>query len=494
MVNSSSDAQYLPTAFTIFGITGDLAKRKLIPSIFHLFCQGLLPDEITFIGTGRRELSGEDFAQMLRGSLEEFGDRRAPDRVDDFVGLFSYVRGDINEAELYTEIGKLIKGMDDRCEHGHQAIFYLAVAPQLFIPIIEHLDKAKLTGPCKDLDVKGKIVIEKPFGHDMESARKLSEAVMKYAEESQIYRMDHYLGKETVQNILLFRFTNPVINDSWNPEAIDHIQITIAEEIGVEDRVGYYDRSGALRDMIQSHGLALATLVMMDEPLSLDSQDIHRRKSEILRTLSLYNNDPAGSAVRAQYGGYRAIEGVAEGSSTETYAAVRLQSSHPQWKDVPIFIQSGKRMKQKETNISIHFAPCQSNICQGVGIQTEPNLLNIRVQPEEGIGLLLYAKKPGFSVETEQVYMNFTYKSEFVGKQPSPYERLIHDVIIGDQALFPSTEEVMEQWRIVQPVLDAWQGNDSSLQTYGPGENGPRAASELVAAWKKDACWTMDVG
>ncbi|PIW36904.1 MAG: glucose-6-phosphate dehydrogenase [Candidatus Kerfeldbacteria bacterium CG15_BIG_FIL_POST_REV_8_21_14_020_45_12] len=492
MVSKRAHTNYLPTVFTIFGITGDLAKRKLIPAIYHLYCHGLLPEEIHFVGVGRRDLSLGDYGEMIKQSVTYAEGKVDADKLASFAALFSYVEGDIKSPKAYADIGQEIAKRDKDCGHGHQTVFYLAVAPQMFIRIIEHLKEASLTGPCYELGIKGKIVIEKPFGHSVESARQLSEAVMTYADEEQIYRMDHYLGKETVQNILLFRFTNPVINDSWNPEAIDHIQITASEDIGVEDRAGYYDSSGALRDMIQSHCLALATLVMMDEPMSLNSADIHRRKVEMLQTFSLDSN-PAESAVRAQYDGYRAIETVAEHSVTETFAAMQLKSSHPRWKDVPIFIRTGKRMAQKETNIAIHFAPCKSDICKAVGIRTEPNVLNIRVQPMEGIGLLLYAKKPGFSIETEQVYMNFTYQTEFTDEQPSPYERLIHDVIIGDQSLFPTTEEVMEQWRIVQPVLDAWSDQALPMHSYAPGEDGPQAAHDLIGQWH-DSTWTAGVG
>ncbi len=481
---------YCPTAFTIFGVTGDLSKRKLLPSIYHLYIENLLPEEIHFIGVARQDLSEKDYHAMIRESLLEIETGLDTGVVEKFVQLFQYVRGDVAEEVTYTMIAEKIQKMDRRCDHGHQLIFYLAMAPQLFQLIIEQLNTANLTGLCTEYDVKAKIVIEKPFGHDTASAQQLNEVLLTYVEEEQIYRMDHYLGKETVQNILLFRFTNPVINDSWNPKAIDHIQISAVENLGVEERAGYYDKSGALRDMIQSHCLALATLVMMDEPLSLDSQDIHMRKQEILRTFSLYQNDPIQAAVRGQYEGYRAIADVDDESLTETYAAVRLQSSHPNWKDVPIFLQSGKRMNEKVTNISIHFSPCASNICKTQGIQTAPNILNIRVSPEEGVSLRLYAKKPGFSVETEKVNMHFTYNRVFGDEQPSPYERLIHDVIIGDQSLFPSTVEVMEEWRIVQPVLDRWNDSEIPMYSYTQGSAGPEAAHELIGSWNNSS-WIL---
>lgn len=465
---------FLPTTFTIFGITGDLSKRKLLPAIYHLYEHQLLPEHIEFIGVALQELSEEDFRAMIVSSVQDGVRGAVPkDKLEEFTTLFRYVNGDLKGDKLYNTLQRELTESDANCETPHQSVFYLAVAPQLFIPIIQQLDKTKLTGPCPRFGIKAKIVIEKPFGQDVQSAQDLNELVMQYADEEQIYRMDHYLGKETVQNMLLFRFTNPVINDSWNPDAIERIEISATEDIGVEHRTAYYDGTGALRDMVQSHCLTLLALALMDEPISLRSGDIHARKEEILQTLSVSTGDGVVQAVRAQYDGYKTINSVAPNSSTETFARVRLQSSHPRWKNVPLVITTGKRLKQKETTIRIFFTPCKSNICKTQGIHTEPNVLDIHIQPREGISLRLYAKQPGFSIQTQEIDMSFDYERAFTGEQPSPYERLIHDVIIGDQSLFPSTAEVIQQWNIVQPVLDAWADNLTPLLTYSPDSDGP---------------------
>ncbi len=486
MIQKLEGATYHPTNFVIFGGTGDLSRRKLLPAIYHLYINHLLPDDISFIAVARRDISQAEYRQLVKDSVKTYIDNnRSLDRLDEFVQLFDYVSGVFDDTATYERITQELRARDEQCKMPHQSVFYLATAPQFFIPIIEQLKSADLAGECSEIGVKAKIVIEKPFGHDVETAKALNETVLNYAEEEQIYRMDHYLAKETVQNILLFRFTNPVIRDSWNPQGIDHIQITAAEDLGVEQRAAYYDGAGALRDMVQSHVLALLALVMMDEPFSLESKDIHRSKEAILDSLRLASHATISDiAVRGQYEGYQDIPGVKEDSKTDTYAALRLQSNHPSWTDVPIFIQTGKRMKRKSTTISIHFSPCTSNICSTQGIQTAPNILKIRVQPEEGVTLRLYAKQPGFDIATDQVDMDFFYKNAFTKEQPSPYERLIHDVIVGDQSLFPTTKEVMRQWEIIQPVLDAWASDaDISVETYEQASWGPAGAVDLIAKY-----------
>jgi len=484
-MEKAPQTEYLPTTFTIFGITGDLSRRKLLPSIFHLFRHGLLPEHIEFIGLAIEEKTTEEFHALIADSLRTFVDGTVEENeLTQFVSLFSYLQSDITKRDAYDVFQKRMHDSDKKCDAPHQSIFYLAVAPHFFIPIIEHLDASHLTGPCPEYDVKAKIVIEKPFGRDVESAAALNETVLKYADEDQIYRMDHYLGKETVQNMLLFRFTNPVINDSWNPKAIERIEIIASENIGVEQRASYYDTAGALRDMVQSHGLALLSLVTMDEPNSLQSKDIHEKKQEMFETISIFDeNNIESSALRGQYEGYTQSDGVAPDSTTETFAQLRLKSSHPQWKDVPMYITTGKMLASKETRVQIHFTPCQSNICKTQGIRTEPNILELRVQPQEGISLKLFAKKPGFYVETQEVEMTFDYNASFSDEQPSPYERLIHDVIIGDQSLFPSTEEVMDQWRIIQPILDTWTSSHDHppIYTYPKGSHGPAESKQFLS-------------
>lgn len=479
---SATPIQSLPTLFTIFGITGDLSKRKLLPAIYQLFVRKLLPKDIHFIGISHHQLSAAEFTSYLQKSITE-SVSSSVDQVmlKKFSALFTFIQGDFSESVTYNQLQNKWKQQEEICQSPHQLIFYLATAPQFFISIIEHLAGSGLSTICDQNQGSAKIVIEKPFGKDTVSARLLNDAALKYVKEEQIYRMDHYLGKETVQNILLFRFTNPVINDSWNPQAIDHIQITAGEDLGVEQRGYYYDQAGAVRDMIQSHCLGLLPLVTMSEPTSLESSAIHTKKQEILNAIQLYKpTDISKTALRAQYNGYRTIPYVKPNSTTETYAAVRLRLALPEWSHVPIFIQTGKRLKKKATTISIHFSACQSNICKTEGIQTEPNVLKIRIQPQEGIALRLYAKQPGFSIATEQVDMDFSYTT-FASEQSSPYERLIHDVIIGDRSLFPSTQEVMQQWQIVQPILDAWQDNAVPLYTYEPNTWGPPEAAKFIA-------------
>lgn len=488
MVSKLKNVQYLPTAFTIFGITGDLSRRKLLPALYDLFMHDLLPDDSQIIGIARDSLSDDSFSMLVRESIKTYSEgTRDFTKIDDFLRKLVYASGDVTSPALYTHLRELLEHTDRMCRQPHQLIFYFAVAPQLFIPIVEQLSKAKLCGPCPQFGVKAKLVIEKPFGHTLQSAKELNDALLNYVEEEQIYRMDHYLGKENVQNMLLFRFTNPIVNDSWNPASIERIDIANAEDVGVEQRAAYYDRAGALRDMVQSHCLALLTLATMDEPMSLSSVDIHRSKEQILNTFSVVQNKNGEfAALRGQHEGYRNIPHVHPDSMTETYAALQLHSSHPRWSNVPLYIHTGKRMHEHSTTIRIAFSPCKSNICKTQGIKTEPNILTIRLRPDEGISLRLYAKKPGFTVETETVDMGFSYSSSFTGIQPSAYERLLHDIIIGDQSLFPNTAEVIQQWSIIQPILDAWNARgvrqDASipLYTYEQGSTGPAEAKQFL--------------
>ncbi len=482
MVSKLKNVQYLPTAFTIFGITGDLSRRKLLPALYDLFMHDLLPEDSQVIGVARDSLNDDSFSTLVRESIKTYTEgARDFSKIDDFLRRFVYVSGDVTSPALYTRLRDLLENPERVCRQPHQSIFYFAVAPQLFIPIVDQLSQAKLSGPCAQFGVKAKLVIEKPFGHTLQSAQELNDALLQYVEEGQIYRMDHYLGKENVQNILLFRFTNPLINDSWDPASIERIDIANAEDVGVEQRAAYYDHAGALRDMVQSHCLALLTLATMDEPMSLTSADIHHSKEQILNTFSVDQHSTGElTTLRAQHTGYHNIPHVQQGSTTETYAALQLHSSHPRWKSVPFYIHTGKRLHERSTTIRIAFSPCKSNICKTQGIKTEPNILTIRLRPDEGITLRLYAKKPGFTVSTETVDMGFSYTNSFSGIQPSAYERLLHDIIIGDQSLFPNTAEVIQQWKIIQPVLDAWSNNSTPLYSYEPGSTGPTEAAAFL--------------
>jgi glucose-6-phosphate 1-dehydrogenase len=474
-----------PVAVVIFGATGDLTRRKLLPALWRLFRAGLLPECFAVVGFAMEELADEEFRARMRAAVEEFDGAPDPDAWERFAERLTYV----GEAGGFTRLAARLEEADRRCGTGGNRLYYLAIPPGAVEGVVERLGGAGLVAAAEG-ERWTRIVVEKPFGRDLESARALNAVLRRVFDESQVYRIDHYLGKETVQNLLVFRFANVLWEPVWNRNYVDHVQVTVAETVGVERRAGYYERAGALRDMVQSHLLQLLMLVAMEPPASYDADSIRSEKVKVLRALRPV---AAGSdAVRGQYAsgvvrgeavpGYGEEPRVAAGSRTETFAALRLQVENWRWAGVPFYLRTGKRLPEKATEISIHFRPAPHPILDTVeGDRPEPNVLVLRIQPEEGISLFFEAKVPGLRGPLHPVSMDFAYQTSFTGVSPEAYERLLLDAMAGDATLFARCDEVEAAWALVTPVLEAWEA-EGEPQPYPAGSWGPEGARDLLEA------------
>ena len=487
----------------IFGASGDLTKRKLLPALFHLEQVGLLPKEFAIVGVARRPL-GDEFAADMRAGIVEFGDVEADDpKLDDFVKRISYYPLNFDALGDYAGLKAELERIDkERGIEGHR-MFYLATAAEYFAPIIENLGAEGMAQPERG---KVGVVIEKPFGHDLESARELNRQVNSAFHENQVFRIDHYLGKETVQNILVFRFANGIFEPIWNRNYIDHVQITAAETLGVEGRGPFYEKAGALRDVVQNHVMELLSFVTMEPPSSFDSDAVRREKVKVWRAIP---SVPILNAVRGQYGaglvdgqhvaGYREEERVNPQSGTETYAALRLEIENWRWAGVPFYLRAGKRLKKRATEISIQFkqppllifnrmaasAPCQ---------EIQPNLLTIRIQPDEGIALRFGAKVPTTpNMDVCPVNMDFDYAAAFGKSSANGYERLLLDAMLGDQTLFSHRDGVEINWALYTPILEAWAAKKPEVfPNYFAGSWGPECSDHLLERWGHR--WRNDLG
>src|SRR5215218_2715649 len=478
------------TTLVIFGATGDLARRKLLPAIYNLAHEGALPERFNLIGISRREQSDDEFRDFARESIKEFSRREADEKVlDGLLERLSYIGFSFDDQDGY---GKLAKALDGLESEGHplNRAFYLSTAPEFFGVITSALKEAKLNYR-KECDVR--VIIEKPFGTDLESARELQKTVSSAFREQQVYRIDHYLGKETVQNVMAFRFANYMFEPVWNRNFIDHIQITAAEDIGIGSRAGYYDSSGALRDLVQNHMLQLLTLVCMEPPASFEADKVRDEKVKVLQAITPPTPEEVRrDTVRAQYVagveggeevvGYLQEDGVPEDSRTETYAALRLEVHNWRWAGVPIFLRTGKHLARKVTEIAVQLKPVPHLAFQSHGsVGVKPNQLVLTMQPNEGVSLSLGAKIPGSSMRIRPVNMEFLYGSAFMSQSPEAYERLILDAMRGEATLFTRSDEVIAQWSIIDPMLKAWAQDAQPLHTYVSGSGGPSAADDLIA-------------
>lgn len=491
-----------PNAMVVFGASGDLTHRKLLPSIFQLFAQNLIDEKFYLLGCGRKKITDQQFRKAAQNSIQENADFVSAQHLNNFTDKLYYVDGDYNDADFYQHIKTRLAELDRKHKVDESLVYYLAVPPFLYTTIVEHLGSAGLACPEK-LGTKQqvKLVVEKPFGRDLQSALDLNENISHCFNESQIYRIDHYLGKETVQNILMFRFANAIFEPVWNRNFIDHIQITIAETVGVEHRAGYYDKSGALRDMFQNHMLQMLALVAMEPPTSFEADRIRNEKVKLLQSIRPFELSRLDEfLVRGQYGpgstkgkdvkGYLQEEGVNENSKTETFVAAKLFIDNWRWQGVPFYIRTGKRLSAKDTEIAIAFKQVPFSMFASVGLaEMPPNVLVLQIQPEEGISLSFQAKRPGSKICMSTLNMNFNYKSIFLVDMPEAYQRLLLDCMVGDKTLFTRFDGVETSWRLLTPVLEAWQKDDSMPYEYPADSESFPAADALIESdgrkWRK---------
>jgi glucose-6-phosphate 1-dehydrogenase len=481
-----------PTVFVIFGGTGDLNARKLAPALYNLYLEGWLPEHFALIGTGRTKLTDEEFQGRMLNDINEFS-RTGKVAEDKWAGFGPHVRyqaADVQNAATYKDFARIIKGLEKEWQAPANVIYYLAVAPNFFPIIAENLAKAGLTEDTE----RTRIVIEKPFGHDLESAKELNALLGRIFEEKQIYRIDHYLGKETVQNIMAFRFANAIMEPLWNREHIEHVQISVTENLGVGERTGYYDGSGALRDMIQNHLLQLLCIVAMEPPVRFTAEEVRDRKVDVLRAMRRFTPETVREqAVRGQYGagwlegqqvpGYREEPGANPQSNTETFAAVKFFVDNWRWQGVPFYLRTGKRLHRSASVITIQFKEVPHFIFPPETAETmRQNRLIISIQPEMSIRLQVQAKRPGVDMMLNTVDMVFDYKGTYQNQAPEAYETLLLDVMLGDQTLFMRGDQVEEAWDLVMPILNSWQNRISqNFPNYSADSWGPEDAEALVA-------------
>jgi glucose-6-phosphate 1-dehydrogenase len=480
-----------PCTVIIFGASGDLTKRKLVPALYRLTQERLLPAEFAIIGFARSAMSHDDFRAKMKDAIVTYSEAKRVDEAvwDSFAKGIFYVSGDVNNADAYRQMRELLDQIDnDRGTQGNR-VFYLSTSPSLYAEAIQQLGAARLAKP----EGKGwtRIIIEKPFGHDLASAKELNAEAAKVFDEEQVYRIDHYLGKETVQNLMVFRFANGIFEPIWNRRYIDHVQITNAEAIGVEGRGGYYDTAGVLRDMIQNHVFQVLSLVAMEPPISLGANAVRDEKIKAMQAVHPISPDKVNEfVVRGQYTagavagkhvpGYREEKDVAPNSQTDTFAALKLYFDNWRWADVPFYLRSGKRMPKRVTEIAIHFRKAPLQLFKSAQQEMEPNVLVIRVQPDEGITLRIGAKVPGQVTRIRWVNMDFRYGASFGVASPEAYERLLLDCILGDSTLYARRDMTERGWEIVMPILEAWANSKEEIPKYEAGTWGPKAADELM--------------
>ena len=489
-----------PSALVIFGVTGDLSRKKLMPAVYDLANRGLLPPGFALVGFSRRDWADRDFAEIVHDAVRKYA--RTPFREATWRQLaegIRFVQGRFDDPDAYVRLRETVDALDsERGTMGNHA-FYLSIPPKSFPEVAHHLSSSGLVDRTVDDQRWRRVIIEKPFGQDLQSARKLNETLESAFPADSIFRIDHYLGKETVQNILSLRFANSMYEPIWNRNYVDHVQITMAEDIGVGGRAGYYDGVGAARDVIQNHLLQLLALTAMEEPISLSADHLRAEKEKVLEAVRL-PDDLATATARGQYAGgwqggelvrgFLEEEGMDPASRTETYAAMKLFVNTRRWSDVPFYLRTGKRLGRRVTEIAVVFRREAGELfAKAHGSDQGSNALVIRVQPDEGITMRFDAKVPGTGTRVRDVTMDFGYGHAFTEASPEAYERLILDVLLGDAPLFPRQAEVELSWRILDPIEEFWSAESRAPEQYTPGSWGPDSANDLLArdgrSWRR---------
>ncbi|MEP9383165.1 glucose-6-phosphate dehydrogenase [Nocardioides sp. KR10-350] len=481
-----------PCGMVLFGVTGDLSRKKVMPAIYDLANRGLLPPGFSLVGFARRDWADQDFAQVVHDSVKQYARTEFREEVwEQLSEGFRFVPGDFDSDDSFDHLRRVIEELDEIRGTGGNHAFYLAIPPAAFGKVVSQLQRHALTESSPDR--WRRVVVEKPFGHDLRSAQELNGILHSVFPDGSIFRIDHYLGKETVQNIMAMRFANAMFEPVWNANYVDHVQITMAEDVGIGGRAGYYDGIGAARDVIQNHLLQLMALVAMEEPVSFDASALRVEKQKLLSSIRL-PEDLAVTTARGQYaagwaGGEKVVgfldeDGIARDSTTETYAAVTLHVDNRRWAGVPFYLRTGKRLGRRVTEVAVVFkrAP-HLPFTQSATAELTQNALVIRIQPDEGLTMRFGSKVPGTQMEIRDVNMDFAYGGSFTESSPEAYERLILDVLLGDPPLFPRHEEVELSWQILDPVLDFWAAQDTKgvgPEAYASGYWGPSSADAML--------------
>jgi len=481
-----------PHVMVLFGATGDLSHRKVFPALAQLWRTNLLPADWALLAVGRRPFDDESFREDVAGSLHVHCRIQLDPEIErDFLSRISYIKGDFSDNALFDSMTERLESIHDEMGTGHNVMFYLATQPSAFPQIVQQLGRCGLDHEKHDGGWR-RIIVEKPFGRDFDSARRLNREMLRVFRETQVYRIDHYLGKETVRNLLVFRFGNGIFEPLWNRRYVDHVQITVAESIGIEGRGSFYEETGAVRDVLQNHLLQLVSLVAMEPPATFEADALRDEKVKVLRAIGTHRADPFDDVVRGQYASgwvgaesvpaYRDEQDVDPKSETETFVAARLMIDDWRWSGVPFYVRTGKRLPKRATEIAIQFREVPHHLFRDTTTEPDPNLLAIRIQPDEGIMLRFGAKVPGLGLDVRSVTMDFTYGSAFSVDSPDAYETLILDGLQGDASLFTRADEVEEAWSLVDPFIDAWaNGPAPDFPNYEAGTWGPPEADELIA-------------
>jgi glucose-6-phosphate 1-dehydrogenase len=484
-----------PCSIVIFGASGDLTARKLIPALYHLFAEKQLPSPIRIIGFARREKSDPNWRAELKTGVESFSRTKRVDAAiwDEFAKNLFYCQGEFSDEKAYAKLGEQLASFGHD-ELKNNLLFYLSTSPSQFAEVAEHLARARLLRRDDRGPGWQRVVVEKPFGHDLASAQRLNAELTRFAHEKQIYRIDHYLGKETVQNILMFRFSNAIFEPLWTRQSVDHVQITVSEKIGVGGRGGYYEEAGALRDMVQNHLLQVMALIAMEPPVSLEAESIRDEKVKLLKSIRpLQSGQVAANVVRGQYSdgevdgqarvAYRQETKVRPGSNVETYVAARLFVDNWRWSGVPFYLRTGKNLPLSASEVRVQFRPTPNVLFAAqCGTKLDANAITLRLQPNEGITLRFNGKIPGTSLQIRPVRMHFSYDAEFGAYTPEAYERLLLEALEGDATLFIRRDEVETAWAIVDPIRDGWGGQSlTDVEFYAAGTWGPTASDQLLS-------------